>query len=40
MRFSDEGEAITYVFKSIARLRDVERGPDEISRDVTPTKQL
>lgn len=40
MRFSDEGEAITYIFRSIARLRDVERGPDEESRDTTPTKQL
>ncbi len=40
MRFYDEGEAITYIFRSIARLRDVERGPDEDSRDTTPTKQL
>lgn len=40
MRFSDEGEAITYVFRSIARVRQVERGPDEISRDTKPTTQL
>lgn len=40
MRFSDEGEAVTYIFRSIARLRDVERGPDEESRDITPTKRL
>ena len=40
MRFSDEGEAITYIFRSIARLHNIERGPDEESRDTTPTKQL
>ncbi len=40
MRFHDEGDAITYIFRSISRVRDIPRGPDEFSRDVTPTRQL
>ncbi|MCK6580295.1 MAG: hypothetical protein L6Q98_19555 [Anaerolineae bacterium] len=40
MRFRDEGDAITYIFRSLRRLRDVERGPDELARDVTPTRRL
>lgn len=40
MRFSDEGEAITYVFRSLRKLRGVERKPDEISRDTAPTRRL
>ncbi|MEP7292783.1 MAG: Mur ligase family protein, partial [Chloroflexota bacterium] len=40
MRFTDEAEAITYVFRSLRKLRGVERGPDEFSRDIAPTKRL
>lgn len=40
MRFQDQGEAITYVFRSMRKLRDVARGPDELARDVTPTRRL
>ncbi len=40
MRFADEAEAITYIFRSLRRLRGVDRGPDELSRNVTPTRQL
>ncbi|HVU13117.1 MAG TPA: Mur ligase family protein, partial [Phototrophicaceae bacterium] len=40
MRFADEAEAITYVFRSLRKLRGVERGPDELSRDITPTLHL
>jgi len=40
MRFSNEGEAITYVFRSLRKLRGVERRPDEIARDTAPTRRL
>lgn len=40
MRFHDEGEAITYVFRSMRRVKDIPRGPDELARDVTPTRRL
>jgi dihydrofolate synthase/folylpolyglutamate synthase len=40
MRFENEEQAITYIFRSLRRLRGVERGPDELSRDVTPTRRL
>jgi dihydrofolate synthase/folylpolyglutamate synthase len=40
MRFHDEGDAITYIFRSISRVGDARRGPDELTRDVTPTRQL
>ncbi len=40
MRFADEAEAITYVFRSLRKLRGVDRGPDERSRDITPTIHL
>jgi dihydrofolate synthase / folylpolyglutamate synthase len=40
MRFANEAEAITYVFRSLRRLRGVDRGPDELSRNTAPTVQL
>ncbi|NWG16959.1 MAG: hypothetical protein HXY41_10015 [Chloroflexi bacterium] len=40
MRFSDEGEAITYIFRSMRKLRGVRRGPDENMRDTGPTRRL
>jgi len=44
MRFEDEAAAITYVFRSLAAARaadpTIERQPDEITRDVTPTREL
>jgi dihydrofolate synthase/folylpolyglutamate synthase len=40
MRFADEAEAITYVFRSLRKLRGVEMRPDELSRDVAPTRRL
>lgn len=40
MRFTDEGDAITYLFRSLRRLGGGERLPDEISRDTTPTRNL
>jgi dihydrofolate synthase/folylpolyglutamate synthase len=40
MRFSNETEAITYVFESIAHSNWRHRGLDEDTRDTTPTKHL
>lgn len=40
MRFADEAEAITYVFRSLRKLRGVEKRPDELARDVAPTRRL
>lgn len=40
MRFANEAEAITYIFRSLRKLRGVERGPDELSRDTAPTRRL
>lgn len=39
-RFTSEAEAVTYIFRSLRKLRDVDRGPDELSRDTTPTRRL
>ena len=39
-RFSSEADAVTYIFRSLRRLRDVPRGPDEQTRDTTPTLKL
>ena len=38
--FNDEGDAITYIFRSIRRINAAERGPDEHSRDTAPTEAL
>jgi len=40
MRFHDEGDAITFIFRSLRRLRDVQRGPDDQTRDPSPTRVL
>lgn len=40
MRFKNEYEAISYVFQSIARINYQQRGLDEHTRDITPTKRL
>ena len=40
MRFADEEQAITYVFRSLRKLRGVERRYDEVARDTTPTRRL
>ncbi len=40
MRFTNEGDAITYLFRSMRRLGGGTRPPDEISRDTTPTRHL
>ncbi len=40
MRFANEAEAITYVFRSLRKLRGVDRGPDELSRNTAPTHRL
>ncbi len=40
MRFANEAEAITYVFRSLRKLRGIDRGPDELSRNTTPTRRL
>lgn len=40
MRFETEADAITYVFRSLRKLRGVERGPDELTRDTAPTRRL
>lgn len=38
--FQDEGEAITYVFRSLRKLRGQPRGLDEFTRNTAPTQQL
>lgn len=38
--FKSEAEAITYIFRSMRKLRGQERGPDEYTRDVSPTRRL
>jgi dihydrofolate synthase/folylpolyglutamate synthase len=38
--FATEADAVTYIFRSLRKLRDVPRGPDELSRDTTPTRRL
>lgn len=40
MRFLDEGEALTFVFKSLKRMQFDLRGPDEMTRDTKPTRRL
>jgi dihydrofolate synthase / folylpolyglutamate synthase len=40
MPFANEAEAITYIFRSLRKLRDQERGLDEVTRDTGPTKRL
>ncbi len=38
--FQNETDAITYIFRSMRKLRGHERGLDEYTRDVTPTRRL
>jgi dihydrofolate synthase/folylpolyglutamate synthase len=40
MRFNTETEAITYVFESLSRTNWRERGLDEHTRDITPSRKL
>jgi dihydrofolate synthase/folylpolyglutamate synthase len=40
MRFPTEAEAISYIFRSMRKLQGKLRGPDEQTRDITPTKTL
>ncbi len=40
MRFQNEAEAVTYIFRSMRKLRGVQRGLDEQTRDVGPTRRL
>lgn len=37
---TNEADAITYVFRSMRKLRGQERRPDDLSRDVGPTRRL
>lgn len=40
MRFQTEAEAVTYIFRSMRKLRGQPRGYDEVTRDVGPTRRL
>ncbi len=40
MRFTNEVDAVTYIFRSLRKLHGLERGPDEISRNTQPTIDL
>lgn len=40
MRFQDEGEAVHYIFRSLKRMKFDVRGPDELTRDTSPTERL
>jgi dihydrofolate synthase / folylpolyglutamate synthase len=40
MRFTNEADAITYIFRSMHKLSGQPRAADEFSRDVTPTRDL
>src|SRR5215510_2094217 len=40
MRFQNEAEAVTYIFRSMRKLRGQPRGYDEVTRDVGPTRRL
>jgi dihydrofolate synthase/folylpolyglutamate synthase len=42
MRFTSEADAITYIFRSMRKLRgqERERAPDDLTRDVAPTRRL
>jgi dihydrofolate synthase/folylpolyglutamate synthase len=39
-RFTNEADAVTYIFRSLRKLRDVPRGPDDLTRDTSPTIRL
>lgn len=38
--FTNESEAVTYIFRSLRKLRGQDRRPDDLSRDVGPTRRL
>jgi dihydrofolate synthase/folylpolyglutamate synthase len=38
--FTSESEAVTYIFRSMRKLRGQERGPDDLIRDVSHTRVL
>jgi dihydrofolate synthase/folylpolyglutamate synthase len=38
--FPTESEAISYIFRSMRRMGGAPHGPDELTRDVTPTRHL
>ncbi len=40
MPFANEADAITYIFRSMRKLRGEQRGLDEDTRDVAPTRRL
>ncbi|MBI5667000.1 MAG: hypothetical protein HZC41_03260 [Chloroflexi bacterium] len=40
MRFQDEADAVTYIFRSLRKLRGQPRGFDEDTRDTGPTRRL
>lgn len=40
MRFTNEADAITYIFRSLHKLGGEPRAADEFSRDITPTRDL
>jgi dihydrofolate synthase/folylpolyglutamate synthase len=40
MRFTNEADAVTYIFRSLRKVREVRRGYDEHTRDIAPTERL
>lgn len=40
MRFQNEGDAITYIFQSLRKVRGQQQGYDEQTRDIGPTRRL
>jgi dihydrofolate synthase/folylpolyglutamate synthase len=40
MRFTNEADALTYIFRSMRKLRPYDRGLDEHTRDINPTRRL
>lgn len=38
--FQNETDAVTYIFRSLRKLRGQPRGPDELTRDISPTVRL
>lgn len=40
MRFQNEADAVTYIFRSMRKLRGQQRGTDEQTRDIGPTRRL
>ncbi|MDX2137420.1 MAG: hypothetical protein SF123_04945 [Chloroflexota bacterium] len=40
MRFTNEADAITYIFRSMRRIGGQPRGPDDVSRSIAPTVKL